>query len=54
MAIATGLAIAAGVSAAAGIGGAVIGSKAQKKAAASAHAALPTTTEWLPVRYNKE
>lgn len=36
MAIATGLAIAAGVSAAAGIGGAVIGSKAQKKAAASA------------------
>lgn len=36
MAIATGLAIAAGVSAAAGIGGAVIGSKAQKKAANTA------------------
>lgn len=44
MAIATGLAIAAGVSAAAGIGGAVIGSKAQKKAAASAAQTAANTT----------
>ena len=44
MAIATGLAIAAGVSAAAGIGGAVIGSKAQKKAAASAAKTAADTT----------